>query len=257
MRLNFIGFLSLTIVLISLFLPWWSVTYSNLFRYQDAGDSKNFYHVSKVDYSAFFGNAMSFGVYENLTVLDSSSWTLFSTPNQHYWNPSNLTFLLTLTSIFSIVAISLGAIGCFATRSWSNQGRKMFLAMGLVFICAIFFQLWYDAQEGITVLLGYREAPHAYDIGIFGTKQIIVEDTVGVISTYPNIGFYLAVAGVVSALFAWHYPKWLHLPISESRAYMAKWLRWLKISEREKLTTLFLSSLLMGYLLVFLMVFVF
>lgn len=250
MRLNFIGFWSLTVVLISLFLPWWSVTYSGLYRFQDAEDSKNFYRLSKVDYSAFSGTAMFFGVYENLTVRDYSSWTLFSTPDQAYWDPFSLTFLVTLTSIFGLVAISLGAVGCFATRSWSSQGRNMFLAMGLVFICALFFQLWYDAQEGITILLDYREAPYAFDIGIFGTEPIIVEDSVGVLSTYPNTGFYSAVAAVILALIAWSHPKWLHLTIGEGRINMGRLSRWLEMPEQEKLPTLLLISSLMSYLLV-------
>jgi len=257
MRLNLTGFLSLAIVLISLFLPWWSMAYSGVIRYNDAiGETKNFYTAFKIDYSAFLGNAMFLGVYENLT-HSSLNWTLYSTPNQFYWDISQPLYLLTLTSIFSILAFSLGAIGCIAIGSWSNAGKKMFLIMGLVFACSVLFQLGYDAHAGITNLLDYRVAPLVYDTGIFGTKQIIVEDNVGVISTYPNIGFYLAIAGVISAFIAWRYPRWLHLARDESKAYTTKWTRWLEVSEREKLATLFLSSLLMSYLLVFLSVFVF
>lgn len=253
MKLNFIGFLSLTIVLISLLFPWWSMTRSNLHRYKAITgeiDESSFGAVT-IDMSAFFGNMMGFTVYEDLTYNSWNSHSFNSPQNQFYWNTSSLIFLLTLAFIFGILAVSLGAFGCIAVGSWSNQGRKMFLVMGLVFSCVIFLQLWYDIQ--------------IWDVGISETKQIItqhegtlyISNDYGVTSTYPNIGFYLAVAGVVSALMAWRYPKWFHVRIGESRAHMARWIRWLEIPEREKLTTLFLSSLLMSYLLVFLLVFVF
>lgn len=240
MKLNIIGFLSLILVVISLLLPLWSVSNSIVFY-------PPFYRVLKFDYYTFSWEAMTLGVDENLAVYDSGSWTLLSILD---WDLFKTDFLLTMAYTFSILALSFGVISII-TGKWSKQITKMYLLTAFMLTFAVLIQTWFFAQKGVTSLGMYD-----VDIGIFETKQIVAEEYIGVTSTYPNIGFYLTVASIVSALIAWRYPKWSSLPVGGNRVCMARLTNWLRVSEREKLTILFLSSLLMSYSLIFLTLFV-
>jgi len=236
MKLNIIGFSSLILIVISLLLPLWSVS-NSIVSYLP------FYHVSKFDYYTFSWEAMDLGVDENLDIFYSSSWTLISILD---WDLFKTDFLLTMAYTFSILALSFGVVSIITGR-WSKQITKMYLLTAFMLTFAVSIQTWLFAQEGVT-LLGMPDS----DIGIFETKQTVTEEYIGVTSTYPNIGFYLTVAGIVSALIAWRYPKWLSLPAVGNRVCLARLTNWLRVPEREKLAIVFVSSLLMSYSLIFL-----
>jgi len=246
MQINIYGLIGVVLALSSLFIPWTSlsVVIGDCLVYPQMGiltlDSTPLLTYMNERFYPMYCNCTLSKSYPYTTPLISSDvWFGRWLTSDNWENRVGLQGLTNYLCIAALLAftysICLGALGFLANGSWSRAGRKSLqIASFLSLSCTVLYLISISWRANLIFEAGFL-TPRFQNFGDF----YVIASTV-----YLNLGFVLALSSVASFFTSWMRPKFISLEANVRTPICDKVKRWLAISEKEKLATLFLASLL-------------